>query len=382
TDQFGNFGNYDLKKLTKLCAPADKDGDNPGAEGNAGHYTCYQAKAVKGATKFAQRNAVVNSTNIGSQYLDVKKVTEVCVPATKSAGGATPTTLTLTSQNPGGVCGALTTNMAGEGVPLRRDPANASADPNAVCTGAGAPKPCCTGAGAGHCDERTSVVCGSLSFGGGGAAVGMPGGESVNAGGAATRYSLSCASPTDTACGISGNAGDRPNGINCSTTGCGLTTPIDNTSPVKVCAVTTLGSPASGSLNLQTGDISLNNTASAKVYILTSTSFTSTACPRCRTTTATTSPQVFQTGPGTPGIGVCDSDATNPGTQCFVFEPAGDNAGLSAQCVPDSSGGGSASITINTTSTTAGDSVSDPAGHFCPGQAGNADCTGAGAPNP
>src|SRR5581483_4878905 len=202
------------------------------------------------------------------------------------------------------------------------------------------------------------------------------------------------------------------NGINCSTTGCGGVTPIDTTSPVKVCAINTLGANASGTLNLTSGEISLQTNTKATVYILTATSFVGTACPRCRVggsslgtcsisaqpcgstddcdagggTCSVNHPEAFASG-GLPGQGVCDDDSTNAGASCFVFEPAGPTAGLTTDCVPDTSGGGSGVISISTTQSTAGASVSDPAGHFCAGQAGNTDCTfgnasctGAGAP--
>ncbi|HZR84149.1 MAG TPA: hypothetical protein VFD92_23835 [Candidatus Binatia bacterium] len=412
SDQFGYTESYLMNKITKVCAPTGvtSTSGTPTTPGASGHLICYQAKSLKtNAVKFVAHEVAISNSLDAARYLDAKKVTDLCMPALKSATGTptfnTPTTLTTISQDAGGVCGALTTNgAASEGVPGRRNPSDALTSPNdcctgsaagtcnSVCTGVATPLLCCTGAGtgscnacctgadAGHCNEGKTVTCGSLTFGGGGPSVGSPGSEGADNFGDRSRYTLTCSGPGDTACPISGNAGDIPNAVNCTTTGCGGVTPIDTTSPVKVCALNTLGAPASGSLNLATGDISLSTTTNATVYILTATSYTTQACPRCRTTTATTSPVVFASG-GMTGAGVCDNDAANSGASCFVFEQSGSTAGLSTDCIPDVSGGGSGVISIATTSTTAGTSVADAAGHFCPGQGGNSDCTGAGTPN-
>lgn len=316
-------------------------------------------------------------------YLDATKTTEHCIPALKAIAPTvpdygTPTTVTMTSEALGLACGALTATTGG--VPGRLNPATGT-NSNSSCTAAGAPAACCEGMGTGHCDEGLTVTCGSLTSGGGGPTVGNPGDEGGSATGRRTRYNIACGSPDDTSCAISGNTGDLPNGINCTTTGCGGVTPVETTTPVKVCALNTLAAPgATGNLNLVSGEISLTTTTNATVHILTSTSFPDTACPRCRTGTATTDPEVFRTGPSTPGIGVCDDDAVNTGDPCIVFEPAGTTAGMTTDCEPDVSGGATAVVSIGTTQTTAGTSISDPAGHFCPGQAGNADCTGPGTP--
>ncbi|HZR84141.1 MAG TPA: hypothetical protein VFD92_23795 [Candidatus Binatia bacterium] len=409
SDQFGYTESYLMNKITKVCAPTNLSA--PTTPGAAGHLICYQAKSQKtNLTKFVTHEVAIANSIDAARYLDAKKVTDLCMPALKAADPNTPsfntpTTLTTISQDAGGVCGSLTTNLGGnEGVQGRRNPSDAATSPNAcctgvgtgtcqsVCTGPGTPLSCCTGAGtgtcnaccsgagAGHCNEGTSVTCGSLTFGGGGPSVGTPGAEAADNFGDRSRYTLTCSGPGDTACAISGNAGDVPNAVNCTTTGCGGVTPIDTTSPVKICALNTLGAPASGSLNLVTGDISLGTATNATVYILTATSYTTQACPRCRTTTATTSPVVFASG-GMTGAGVCDNDAANAGASCFVFEQSGSTAGLTTDCIPDVSGGGSGVISISTTSTTAGTSVADANGHFCPGQAGNSDCIAAGNPN-
>jgi hypothetical protein len=95
---------YDLGKLTKLCAPADKAGENPGAENHVGHLACYQAKLAKtdpAQPKFAKREAGVETANFGRRYFDVKKEREICVPAFKNGTGPTPSPAASPTPTPG-----------------------------------------------------------------------------------------------------------------------------------------------------------------------------------------------------------------------------------------------------------------------------------------
>lgn len=387
SDQFGYAETFQLKKITKVCAPASIGALNPGAldgAGFAGSLICYQAKSTKtNPAKFLARRVAVNN-RLTPFTLDAKKQTEICMPALRAIAPTvpaygTPTTLTATSSATGGACGSLAVNLPGEGVPNRLNPAT-GVNGNADCTGAGAPSPCCTGTGAGHCDERTTITCGSLSIGGGGPAPTLPGPEIAQSGGQKRRFALACSGPQDTACAISGHPGDLPHGINCSTAGCGFLSPLDTTTPLKVCGLIRLAAPSSGSLDLVSGTMSLTVSANIAVNALTITS-TADACPRCRATTATSSLPVFSTGPDSPGVGVCDGDSANPGATCYVFEPAGSSQGLSSDCTPVAALP-TINLPINIPASTAGSSIADPAGHFCPGQAGNADCLAAGVPNP
>jgi hypothetical protein len=389
-DQFGEPATYSLTKITEVCAPTNKGnggslGPDTTAPQKSVHLLCYAFKRTA-LTKFVAHHVEDGDSMIfplTGLYLDAKKPSQVCIPALKAAAPGvpaltTPTKLIAETAAAGGVCGSLTTNAVGEGVQGRLDPANPATNPNAACTSAGLPKACCTGAAAGHCDEGTSVTCGSLTFGGGGGAVLQPGTEGATAAGSRTSYGLNCAGNPLGTCTISGDAGNPSGGLQCSLTGCGGTTPVDTTSPLKVCAISKLGGPATGTLDLASGSVSLGTNTSTTVNLLTTTSFANHGCPRCRATTSTGSAEVFATGPNTPGAGVCDTDSSNSGASCLVFEPAGSGQGLSSDCIPVAVS--SAVIAITTTSATAGGSVSDPSGHFCPGQGGNADCTGSGAP--
>jgi len=388
-DQFAQPDSYTFAKITEVCAPTNKGnagslGPNPGATASPVHLICYGGLKSTGP-KFVPHHVQDGDPMIlpgNGAFLDAKKRSQVCVPALKAPAPnmpslPTPTLLTTETAPPGGVCGALTTNTAGEGVPGRLDPTNPTVDPNAVCTGPGVPKACCGSPN--HCDESTSVTCGSLTFGGGGTAILQAGAESATSGGSRTRYSLSCTGPLAT-CTIGGDAGNPPAGIQCSLTGCASVAPVDTATPAKICAISRLGAAASGTLDLQSGALNLGTNTSTTVHILTTTSFATHGCPRCRVTTSTGSAEVFATGPSTPGAGMCDTDSSNPGAACLVFEPAGPGQGLSADCVPVAAGTANISITTNAAPGTF--SLLQPTGHFCAGQGGNFDCTGPGAPNP
>jgi hypothetical protein len=84
TDMFFPGGQaLELKKITKLCAPVDKDGETPGAETRADHLVCYQAKLPSGAPRFEAQTVAIAGTNFGAHVLVAKGVAEVCVPALK-----------------------------------------------------------------------------------------------------------------------------------------------------------------------------------------------------------------------------------------------------------------------------------------------------------
>lgn len=79
SDQFGNF-TVDVKKPKRLCAPANKNDESPGAETHAEHLLCYQAKGPKMTTV----SPVHTADQFGSLTSSVSDVAEVCVPAIKT----------------------------------------------------------------------------------------------------------------------------------------------------------------------------------------------------------------------------------------------------------------------------------------------------------
>jgi kumamolisin len=79
-DEFAG-ARYDLVKPTRLCAPADKNGEDPTAPTHPGHLVCYKAKLAKTTPKqpkfFKVRTSLANQ--FGDEVLDAKKIDEICV---------------------------------------------------------------------------------------------------------------------------------------------------------------------------------------------------------------------------------------------------------------------------------------------------------------
>ena len=99
-DQFGS-AIYDIKKVTKLCTPVDKEGD--GIVNTDNHLVCYQIKLAKtpAQPKFVMHKTTTRNSNIGDAFLDVKKPVELCMPAYKDNPPFAPTpTVTATAAGP------------------------------------------------------------------------------------------------------------------------------------------------------------------------------------------------------------------------------------------------------------------------------------------
>jgi hypothetical protein len=97
TDQFGS-AQYDVTKPTKICTPVDKEDE--GYVDTIGHLVCYQvkqSKTVPAQAKFIPHKVRVNNANIGSAFLDVKAIKELCLPAYKDPGCCSATRITTQS---------------------------------------------------------------------------------------------------------------------------------------------------------------------------------------------------------------------------------------------------------------------------------------------
>ena len=81
-DQFGTM-TVEVKKPKFLCAPVDKNGEDPTAPSDLSHLMCYQAKQTD-SVKFVKLTGVFVNNQFGSETLDVKKPALLCVPATTS----------------------------------------------------------------------------------------------------------------------------------------------------------------------------------------------------------------------------------------------------------------------------------------------------------
>jgi hypothetical protein len=82
-DQFGIM-HVDVKKPTYLCNPVDKNGEDPTAPTHLNHLMCYQVTQVKTELKFQKVVGVFVNNQFGPEQLDVKKPSELCVPAQKT----------------------------------------------------------------------------------------------------------------------------------------------------------------------------------------------------------------------------------------------------------------------------------------------------------
>ena len=74
---------FDLKKPTRLCNPADKNGEDSGAPAHAGHLVCYRAKLTKTTPKQdkAARTLVSTDNQLGPEVQQTVGVEELCVPS-------------------------------------------------------------------------------------------------------------------------------------------------------------------------------------------------------------------------------------------------------------------------------------------------------------
>jgi hypothetical protein len=80
-DQFG-ARTVDLSKPSRLCNPANKNGEDPGAETHTEHLMCYETQGVTPA--FATVNPVFVNNQFGAQQLRATTLSEFCVPALKT----------------------------------------------------------------------------------------------------------------------------------------------------------------------------------------------------------------------------------------------------------------------------------------------------------
>ncbi len=121
-DQFGTI-TVDVKRPKRFCAPANKNGEAPGAESHPDYLMCYQVRQTS-LPKFTPLSPVYVDHQFGPETLAVKRPMELCVPASltptgptatptmTAAGGSTPTrtatpngTRTPTpTATPGGPC--------------------------------------------------------------------------------------------------------------------------------------------------------------------------------------------------------------------------------------------------------------------------------------
>ncbi|HWP65419.1 MAG TPA: hypothetical protein VNO26_05850 [Candidatus Limnocylindria bacterium] len=214
---------------------------------------------------------------------------------------------------------------------------------------------------------RKALNCGGLSVGGGASTVA----EGPTPAGASTMVNVSGTPPVLT---LSGRTeAETGSNQNCSDTGCsfGPFLPIANAG-TSTCVHNTFSAPASGTVDVTTGEMNGSFPLTSAVYL---TANSSAPCPRCVGGT-----------PGVGGSGTCQPGWTSgvgpsptEGNPCTPTDVAGDTY----DCQPPA-GALLPSFPVDLTPITTGAaSLSDGDGLFCPSQAnaGAFGCLGSGSPN-
>jgi hypothetical protein len=83
-DQFDRPTRYDVVNPTRLCTPADKNGESPGAADHPEHLLCYGVKPAKGQPKHVKVLNLHVNNQFGPERLDTINAEELCVPSTKT----------------------------------------------------------------------------------------------------------------------------------------------------------------------------------------------------------------------------------------------------------------------------------------------------------
>ena len=224
-----------------------------------------------------------------------------------------------------------------------------------------------------------NLLCAQLSLGGGLSQV--P--DNTTPPGSTNRFSLSCAGASCTVGGLS----PATAAYDCSNTGClfGTPLPISNAG-LSVCVTNTFSSPASGSLNTGSGDVTLNFPLNSATVL---TGNPTQPCPVCAVSVGGAA---CSGSPASPCTGVCDG-SPNQGAACTTKNPNGLTSACPApaaatgasRCYRGASNnaicttgancpGGTCALFIGNIAvslnplTTATASLSSATGLFCPGQ--------------
>jgi hypothetical protein len=88
-DQFGNL-TVTVKKVRRLCVPANKNDEEPGAENHSHDLLCYQITETS-EPRFARQSPIYVADQFGALTLDAVKPRELCVPAVRPGAVLTPT---------------------------------------------------------------------------------------------------------------------------------------------------------------------------------------------------------------------------------------------------------------------------------------------------
>ena len=78
----GTLANIRLLPPNEFCNPANVNGNEPGAENHATHYTCYDVALPLGTTFKAPANVWINDEFLARKLVMNNHVWEFCVPGT------------------------------------------------------------------------------------------------------------------------------------------------------------------------------------------------------------------------------------------------------------------------------------------------------------
>lgn len=104
-----------VKKITRFCAAADRDGATPGAETRDSALVCYAVGLPPRTPKFAKTTLATNVAGFGAHVLVARKPTELCVAAVVQATPTPSPTATATPAAAKRVFATSTTQTGGFG---------------------------------------------------------------------------------------------------------------------------------------------------------------------------------------------------------------------------------------------------------------------------
>jgi hypothetical protein len=82
-DELGTI-RVDVIRPTRLCAPADWNGHDPGAESHSAHLMCYRIREERNGPGFVRPKPYYVQDTTGNMTLDLLQPIEVCVPAQRN----------------------------------------------------------------------------------------------------------------------------------------------------------------------------------------------------------------------------------------------------------------------------------------------------------
>ncbi len=161
-DQFGPM-TVAVKKPKYLCAPVNKNGEDPTAPTHPLHLLCYQVTQYD-KVKFVKRIGLFVNNQFGPEQLDAKKPKELCVPSLKTLIPSPCTTIGA----PCGSCGTGTcqSQCSGAGLICATNTCvntcNNTGCPGGVCTEGTPANANCTLTQQGACPQPNNGYCEAL----------------------------------------------------------------------------------------------------------------------------------------------------------------------------------------------------------------------------